>query len=102
VSEQVITSKQVVSNWRLKLGVVLFLLSIVMPLLGIPMVTTFGLSTTMTASVSGALLIGAEVLGLLAVAVMGKSGFAFIKARFFGFLKQHGPPEDVSQPIYPI
>ena len=66
------------------------------------MVTAFGLSTTMTASVSGGLLVGAEVLGLLAVAVMGKSGFAFIKTRIFGFLKQYGPPKDVSRRRYTI
>ena len=53
---------------------------------------TLGLSTAMTASVSGALLVGAELLGVAAVAVMGKSGFAFIKSRVFGFLKQHGRP----------
>jgi len=33
---------------------------------------------------------------------MGKSGFAFIKTRMFGFLKQHGPPEDISQRRYII
>jgi uncharacterized membrane-anchored protein len=102
VSEQAITSEQAVSSWRLKLGVVLFLFSIALPLLGIPMVAAIGLSTTMTASVSGGLLVGAEVLGLLAVVVMGKSGFAFIKTRIFGFLKQYGPPKDVSRRRYTI
>ena len=102
MSKHEISSEQVVSSWRLKLGVVLFLLSIALPLLGIPMVAAFGLSTTMTASVSGGLLVGAEVLGLLAVAVMGKSGFAFIKTRIFGFLKQYGPPKDVSRRRYTI
>jgi hypothetical protein len=56
----------------------------------------------MTASVSGALLVGAEVLGVCAVAVMGKSGYAFIKNRVFGFLKQHGPPQKVSHSRYNI
>ena len=102
MSEQMITPEQPVSSWRLKLGVALFLFSIALPLLGIPMVAAFGLSATITASVSGALLIGAEVLGLLAVAVMGKSGFAYIKNRVFGFLKQHGPPKDVSRLRYTI
>jgi hypothetical protein len=102
VSEQAITSELSVSSWRLRLGVALFLLSIVLPLLGIPLVVAFGLSATMTASISGAILIGAELLGLLAVAVMGKSGFAFIKNHIFGFLKQHGPPKDVSRRRYTI
>ena len=71
--------------------------------LGVPVVVTaLGLSTTMTASVSGALLVGAEVLGVCAIAVMGKSGYAFIKNRVFGFLKQHGPPQKVSRGRYNI
>lgn len=102
MSENEVSSGQETSGWRLKLGIVLFLFSIALPLLGIPAVAAFGLSATITATVSGGLLIGAEVLGLVAVAVMGKSGFAFIKNRFFGFLKQHGPPQDVSQHRYTI
>jgi hypothetical protein len=89
-------------DWRLKLGAALFGLSILLPVIGVPFVTALGLSTTMTASVSGGLLVGAEVLGVCAVAVMGKSGYAFIKNRVFGFLKQHGPPQKVSRGRYNI
>jgi hypothetical protein len=46
--------------------------------------------------------VGAEVLGILAVAVMGKSGYAYIKNRVFGFLKQYGPPAEVSRSRYTI
>ena len=95
-------SEKQTAGWRLKLGAALFGLSIVLPVVGIPLVTALGLSTTMTASVSGALLVGAEVLGVCAVAVMGKSGYAFIKNRVFGFLKQHGPPQKVSRGRYNI
>lgn len=56
------------------------------------MVAAIGLSVTMTASVSGALLIGAEVLGLIAVAVMGKSGFAYIKTIFSVFSNNTANP----------
>ena len=90
------------AGWRLKLGAALFGLSIILPVAGVPLVAALGLSTTMTASVSGALLVGAEVLGVCAVAVMGKSGYAFIKNRVFGFLKQHGPPRKVSRSRYNI
>ena len=89
-------------DWRLKLGAALFGLSIILPVIGVPLVTALGLSATMTASVSGALLVGAEVLGVCAIAVMGKSGFAYIKNRVFGFLKQHGPPQKVSRGRYNI
>jgi hypothetical protein len=90
------------AGWRLKLGVVLFGFSIVLPVLGVPLVAVMGLSAATVATVSGALLVGAEVLGLVAVAVMGKTGFAYIKNRVFGFLKQHGPPAEVSRTRYTI
>ena len=56
----------------------------------------------MKTTLSGGLLIGAEVLGVLAIAVMGKPGYVYIKSRFFGFLKRHGPPDEVSRSRYNI
>jgi hypothetical protein len=90
------------AGWRLKAGAALFGMSILLPVAGVPLVAMLGLSTAMAASVSGALLVGAEILGVAAVAVMGKSGFAFMKKRVFGFLKQHGPPQKVSRGRYHI
>ena len=90
------------AGWRLKLGVVLFGLSIALPVLGIPLVAAMGLSAATVTTVSGVLLVGSEVLGVVAVAVMGKSGYAFIKNRVFGFLKQFGPPAEVGRTRYTI
>ncbi len=90
------------AGWRLKLGIVLLCLSILLPLIGVPLLAIMGLPTATVATASGALLVSAEVLGLVAVAVMGKSGYAYIKNRFFGFLKQHGPPQKVSRGRYNI
>ena len=90
------------AGWRIRAGAALFGMSILLPIAGVPLVATLGLSTAMTASLSGALLVGAELLGVAAVAVMGKSGFAFIKNRVFAFLKQHGPPQKVSRGRYRI
>ena len=90
------------AGWRLKLGIFLFGLSIVLPVLGIPLVAAMGLSGATVAIVSGALLGGSEVLGIVAVAVMGKSGYTFIKNRVFGFLKQYGPPAEVGRTRYTI
>lgn len=90
------------AGWRLKLGVALFSLSIVLPVLGVPLVAIMGLSAGAVATVSGALLGGSEVLGLVAVAVMGKSGYAYIKNRLFRFLKQYGPPAEVGRTRYTI
>jgi hypothetical protein len=90
------------AGWRLKLGVSLLGLSIALPVLGVPLVAVIGLSAATVATVSGVLLVGAEVLGLVSVAVMGKSGYAYIKNRVFGFLKQYGPPAEVSRTRYTI
>ena len=90
------------TGWRLKLGVALFGLSIALPVLGVPLLAAMKLSATTVATVSGALLVGAEVLGIVAVAVMGKPGYAYIKNRVFGFLKQYGPPAAVSRTRYAI
>ncbi|MDH3691746.1 MAG: hypothetical protein OEU36_20065, partial [Gammaproteobacteria bacterium] len=84
------------------LGVFLFGLSIVLPVFGIPLVAAMGLSAATVATISGVLLGGSEVLGIVAVAVMGKSGYAFIKNRAFGFLKQYGPPAEVGRIRYNI
>mgnify|MGYP000308387332 CR=1 FL=1 len=90
------------AGWRLKLGVALFGLSIALPVLGLPLVAAMGLWAAPVATVSGAMLVGAEVLGIVAVAVMGKSGYGYIMNRVFGFLKQYGPPAEVSRTRYTI
>jgi hypothetical protein len=80
----------------------MFGLSILLPLAGVPLVTALGLSTGVTASVTGGLLLSAEVLGLAAIAVLGKSGYAYIKSRVFGFLKRYGLPGKVGRLRYRI
>ena len=89
-------------DWRLKLGAVLFGLSILLPVAGVPLVALFDFSTSVTATVTGGLLVSAEVMGLLAVAVMGKSGYALIKKKVLGFIKHYGPPKKVSRLRYRI
>jgi len=96
------TSEHPASDWRLKSGIGLFILSIAAPLIGIPAVTAFNLSATVTAALSGVLLVGSEIVGVLAVAVMGKNGYTYIKNCVLGFLKQYGPPEEVSRLRYNI
>jgi len=93
---------QPAADRRLKLGAALFGLSIILPLLGVPLVVALDLSRTMTASVSGGLLLAGEILGVAAVAVAGKSGYALIKSKVLGLLKQYGPPNKVSRLRYKI
>ena len=89
-------------GWRLKLGIGLLALSIILPVAGVPLVALVGLSAGRVATISGALLAGAEVIGVVAVAVMGKSGYAYIKNHVFRFLKQHGPPAEVGRTRYTV
>lgn len=89
-------------DWRLKLGLVMFTLSITLPIVGVPVVVVMDISETMKASVSGGLLVTGELLGLGAVAVMGKEGYLFIKGHLFKFLKQHASADQVGKVRYRI
>jgi len=80
----------------------MFVFSIVVPAAGIPLVASLGLEAAIIAAVSGGLLIGAEVLGWLAIAIMGKPGYEFIKTRVFGYVKQYGPAKTVSPGRYRV
>jgi hypothetical protein len=95
-------SDELATGWRLKFGIALFGVSIGLPLLVIPVLAAIGLSAGTVATVSGALIVGSEILGIVAVAVMGKTGYTFIKNRVFGFLKQYGPPAEVGRARYNI
>jgi hypothetical protein len=88
------------TGWRLKLGICLFGLSVFTPLCGIPLVTLIGLSAAQTATISGVLLVGAEILGVIAVAVMGKDGYAFLKQRIVGLIRPYAPVKTVSRRRY--
>jgi hypothetical protein len=90
------------AGWRFQLGIVLFVLSIVVAVLGVPLLGALELSAGLATSLTAALLISAEVLGVAAVAVMGKEGFAWIKSRLSAFLRQYGPPDRVSRGRYAI
>ena len=56
------------TKWQLKLGIGMLGLSILLPVAGVPLVAKLGLSATATATVSGALLVAAEVMGIDAIA----------------------------------
>jgi hypothetical protein len=97
-------SKQNVAaaGWRFKLGVAMFGLSIALPVLGVPLVAAVVSSAAAVATISGVLLVSAEVLGVAAIAIMGKKGFAYIKDRVSGFFKRYGPPAEVGRTRYKI
>jgi len=102
MSENSGASKSPVTGLRFQLGIVLFVLSIVLPLAGVPLVAFLGLSAGKTTTLSSVLLVGGEVMGIAAIAVMGKSGYLYLKNRLLGFLKRVGPPDEVSRGRYTL
>jgi hypothetical protein len=89
-------------GWRFRLGLTIFVIGFISPL-SIPLVTASGLPSQWKAVISGALAVGIpEVFSIVAIAIMGKSGFNYMKERIFRFLKKHGPPDVVSRTRYRI
>jgi len=96
------TPEQQPPGWRLRLGPTIFVIGFISPLF-IPLVTASGLPTQWKAVISGALAVGIpEVFSIVAIGIMGKSGFNHMKKRIFAFLKKHGPPDVVSRTRYRI
>jgi hypothetical protein len=90
------------TSWRLRLGLIVFVVGFLSPLL-IPLVTASELPTKWKAVISGALTVGIpELFSVIAIAIMGKPGYNYVKVRFFAFLKKHGPPDKVSPIRYRI
>lgn len=66
---------------RIAFGVVLLVLSL-LPWIAAPFVPLLGLPAAELAGVVGALLVAAEVIGALAVLVLGREAYEHIKSRF--------------------
>ena len=90
------------TRWRLRLGLAVFVIGFLSPLL-IPLVTVTELPIKWKAVISGILAVGIpELFSIVAVAIMGKPGFYYIKEHFFGFLKKYGPADRVSPTRYRV
>jgi hypothetical protein len=95
-------NKDVPAKARFRLGTTIFIIGFCSPLL-IPLVTATDLSVKWKTTISGALAIGIpELFSIIAIAIMGKTGFQQLKGIFFGFIKKHGPAEKVSLARYRI
>ena len=91
-----------ISKGRLILGAIILISGFLSPLL-IPWVTASDWSPGLKTVVSGLLAFGIpELFMIAAVAVMGKSGYEFIKAKIGTFLKPLAPPDAVSPTRYRI
>ncbi|MEW6387308.1 MAG: hypothetical protein AB1491_07320 [Thermodesulfobacteriota bacterium] len=87
-------------GWRFRVGVGFLVLSLVSPGF-VPLVALSGLPLPWKATLSGLLLFGLpEVLALAAVAILGTTGFHYLKGKIYGFFKRHALPQAVSRQRY--
>lgn len=81
---------------KIFIGTTILVVGFLSPLL-IPMVLDSDFSDANKKILSGLLAFGVpELFMLIAVAVMGKQGYEFIKSKLFKFLKPISPPDSVS------
>ena len=82
-----------ISKSRFYIGVFLFFAGFVCPLF-IPIVTRSDWSTGLKTAVSGFLALGApEIIMIIAVGILGKDGYAYLKNNLLGFLHKISPDE---------
>jgi len=87
---------------RLILGGIVFISGFLSPLL-IPWVLTLEISTGMKSLISGLLALGIpELFMLIAVGILGKEGFQYLKKTIFGWFRKYGPPNTVSKTRYNV
>jgi hypothetical protein len=87
---------------RLLLGGGVFIVGQLSPV-AIPLVTASNLSMGLKSALSGLLLLGIPELAIfIAVAILGKAGFVYLKQRLFALLKRAAPSDTVSKTRYQI
>jgi len=94
------TQAPAIGNVRLVLGTALFAAGFLSPLL-IPLVVNSDLPGNWKAFLSTGLVAGLPEVGMvLAIAVLGKEGFAWLKQKVFTFLRKQTEPAAVSKARY--
>ena len=87
---------------RLILGGAIFISGFLSPLLT-PLVLASALPVGWKTAISGLLVFGIpEIFMIIAVAVLGKPGYNYLKGRLIGLLKKIAPPDEVSPTRYRI
>jgi len=89
------------ANMRLKLGIALLLLGLIMPA-GTLLVAATAWPTSMKRLISGILLFGLEIMAIPAAAIMGKENFDRIVNAAKGLLKTMKPAGNVGRTRYTI
>ena len=96
------TNSPQISKARLILGASILVIGFMSPLL-IPLVTRTDWSIGIKTTLSGLLAFGIpEVFMLIAVAVLGKQGYEFLKGKALRYLKRFAPSDSVSLVRYRI
>ncbi|MEJ5989139.1 transporter suffix domain-containing protein [Ramlibacter sp. PS3R-8] len=98
-SKGTLHAEPVLVGWRFYVGVAMLMCTVLSWGL-IPLASNAGWSTGKIASLTGGIFIANKVLLIGAVAVMGKSGFNYLKQLVFGALRRFGPPRQVSRGRY--
>ena len=93
-----VSGEPIQGGWRLQTGIALFAFMILVWVL-IPIQAALGMSAGTIAATTAGIAIANKVILLLAIGVMGKAGFAALKAKLFHSL---APPREVSQMRYRI
>lgn len=90
------------SNWRFRLGSILFFLGLVLPVFS-PLVLWIDMSAKWKTAVTGAMAFGIpDLLWIAAAAILGKEGFKAIKGKLFFFIRRIAPTDHVSRTRYTI
>jgi hypothetical protein len=97
-NEAAIGTPALPTGWRFKTGIALFALMILAWGL-IPIEAALGMSAGTIAATTAGIAIANKIILLIAIAVMGKAGFAALKAQLFHKLT---PPTEVSPTRYRI
>jgi hypothetical protein len=89
-------------RWRMSLALALWVGGFFLPL-AIPLVTRLPLPVATKTALSGLLILGLpQLLTVIAIAIVGKSGFHYLMERLFGAARKLGPPLHVSRLRYRI
>ena len=84
------------SKGKLQLGAVILVVGFLSPLL-IPVALASNWSAATKSIISGLLAFGIpELFMLLAIIVMGKPGYEYVKSKIYKYLKRFAPPDTVS------
>ena len=89
-------------HWRMRLALVLWIGGFFLPL-AIPLVIGLPLPVATKAGLSALLVFGLpQLLTVIAIAIVGKSGFHYLKDRLSGVARKLGPPVHVGRLRYRV